>query len=357
MKKISSLFLAFGVAFCLAATALPTFAQATVTNDVWLMDTAGNPIYAQGGNISKFGSTYYWVGVQYKGSSEYYSSGTANSDTEFQSINLYTSTDLIHWTGHSPLVTTSTSGFSTTSWVGRIGAMLYNSSTGKYVLWVEYDGSDGDGMACLTSSSPTSGWTLNNVQTSITNVYYNIPGDSTTFVDVDHSSTPYLVFSDPHGREHAYVSTFNSSYTSINAATLISEWAQGQEGDNMFERNGYYYIVMSELAGWSYSSDYVVWGTGIQTPSSYTKDATYAGTTADYTHHSQCSFVYELKGSADTSYISVGDRWADFDSSYEKAGYGKSYNTWGAITFSGETPTYNSVSSLTINVSTGALTW
>ena len=135
MKKITNLILALG--FVGAATTAFASLQ-TISNDTWWKDAAGNPIYAQGGNVSKFGSTYYWYGVQYGGASSYYSSGTPNSDTSFKSINVYTSTDLAHWTGYNPLVTTSTSGFSGTSWVGRVGAVLYNSSSGKYVMWVEY---------------------------------------------------------------------------------------------------------------------------------------------------------------------------------------------------------------------------
>lgn len=358
MKRFSAMLLALA----LASTALPAFATGTVNNDVWLKDTAGNPIYAQGGNISKFGNTFYWIGGQYAGSVSYYNGGTpptqsGNSDAVFQQINVYTSIDLINWEPHNPLVTTSTPGFSDTSWVARMGAMLYNSSTKLYVIWTEYEGSEGSGMACLTSTSPLGPFTINNVQTTIGNVYDNIEGDSSTFIDVDHDSTPYLIFSDSHGREHAYVSPLSSNYETIEPATLISEWPQGQEANNMFERNGVYYYDMSNLAGWSYSSAYVVWSTSPTTPSDYTSDAAFAGTTSTYTYYSQVSFVIELKGSSTTSYIMSGDRWADFDDTYQKAGHGTGYNVWCPITFSGNTPTFNSTSTLTIAYSTGVLTW
>ena len=49
----------------------------------------------------------------------------------------------------------------------------------------------------------------------------------------------------------------------------------------------------------------------------------------------------------------VGDRWADFNSNYKSAGYGSGYNEWGPITFSGNTPTYNSKSTFQIDTSTG----
>jgi hypothetical protein len=352
-----------------ASTAFP--ANENLTDDTWWLDSAGNPIYAQSGGISKFGSTYYWYGVQYAGASSYYSTGTANSDTLFVAINCYTSTDLVHWTFANASVTTSTPGFSfpgasdPTSasdfgWVSRMGSVLYNSSSKLYVMWVQYDGDDGVGMACLTCSTPTGNFVINNVQTSIGNVYHNIEGDSTIFCDVDHGSTPYLIFSDSHGREHAYISPLSSNYETIESATLISEWPQGQEANNMFCRNGIYYYIMSNTAGWSYSSAYAVWSSSILTPSDYTADAAFAGTTADYTHHSQVSFGIEIEGTSQTSYVMAGDRWADFDDTYKNAGFGSGYYEWSPITFSGNTPTYNSLSkggTLGINAATGALTW
>lgn len=354
MKKLSVLLLSLAFVF----TALPGLATTgTINNDAWRMTTSGQPIYAQGGSMSYFNGLFYWYGVQYGGSSTYYSTGNANGDTSFVYITVYSSPDLINWTGYSPVVTTSTSGFSGTSWVGRVGRVLYNSSNKVYVMWVEYAGSAGSGMACLTSSSPTGPFTLHNVQTSIPNVYHNIQGDSSMFVDSANGSTPYFIFSDPHGREHAYISPLSSDYYTIEPATLISEWPQGQEANNMFERNGYYYYIMSNLAGWSYSSAYAIWSPSILTPSDYTADAPFAGTTATYTYYSQVSFAIGLTGSQTTSYIMAGDRWADFDSSYKNAGHGEGYNVWCPITFSGETPTFNATGTLTINSSTGVLTW
>jgi hypothetical protein len=352
MKKLSTML----VALSLVSITLSAFASLqTITNDTWWKDAAGNPIYAQGGGISKFNGTYYWYGVQYGGTSSYYSSGTPNSDTSFVQVNCYTSTDLVHWTKQNAPVTTSTKNFSTSVCSGcsiRGQSVFYNSSSGKYVMWMGYSGTPGDGIVCLTSSSPTGNFTWDHIQTNFPNVYHS-PGDLSFFVDVDHGSVPYMICSDSHGREHAYISTLSSDYKTINAATLISEWPQGQEANDMFCYNGVYYYVMSNLAGWSYSYAWCVWSSSILTPSGYTADAQFAGTTADYTHHSQICFGIEVAGSSTTSFIMMGDRWADFNSNYQKAGLGSGYNEWCPISFSGKTPTFNSKSSFQIDTSTG----
>jgi len=255
------------------------------------------------------------------------------------------------------VVTTSTSGFGSVTWVGRLSTVLYNSSTKLYVMWIVYNGEDGDGEICLTSSSPTGPFTVNHVQDGISGVYDSINGDSTIFVDVDHGSTPYFICSDAHGREHAYISTLSSNYESINAATLISEWPQGQEANNMFERSGVYYYNVSQTHGFGYSAAYVVWSTTPTDPSDYTKDAEFNGTWTDSTYWSQVGNVQELKGSSETSYFMMSDRWANFDDDYWNAGHGLGYYVWSPLTFSGDTPTFNNVSTLTVDSATGVLTW
>jgi len=352
MKKLSTMLLAFG----LICVALPAFAQyETINNDTWWKDASGNPIFAQGGGISKFGSTYYWYGTQSGGAVSYYNTGTANSDYSFIQINCYTSTDLVHWTKQNPPVTTNTANFSSSEASGvsiRGQSVFYNSSSKLYFMEVAYSGTLGTGIACLTCSTPTGNFVWDHLQTNFPNVY-NSPGDISFFVDVDHGSVPYMLCSDSHGREHAYISTLSSDYKTINAATLISEWSQGQEANNMFERNGVYYYNMSNLAGWSYSYAWSVWSTSILTPSDYTGDAQFPGTPADFTHHTQIDFGVEVAGTELTNYFVMGDRWADFDDSYQKAGLGSGYYEWCPVTFSGETPTYNSAGSFQIDAATG----
>jgi autotransporter-associated beta strand protein len=331
----------------------------TITNDAFYLTTAGTstPIYAQGGGISKFGNTYYWYGMQYAGMATYYKNPTtanADANTTFVAINCYTSTDFVHWTFQNKIISTSTPGFTSgVGWVGRMGQVVYNGTSGQYVTWFQYTGSDGSGQICCTGTSPTANFVENNVQTSITNVYYNTTGDCTIFCDTANANTPYLVFSDSHGREHLYVSPLSSTFLSIEPATLISEWPQGQEANNMFQRNGLYYACMSNLAGWSYSSAYEVSTPSILTPSDYTADATFQGTQLNDTYYSQISFVVPIQGNLTTSYILVGDRWSQNDSTYLSAGHGLGFNIMSPVTFNGTTPTFVPMQSFQLDAVTG----
>ncbi len=332
-------------------------AYQTITNDVWWKDNNGNPVMAQGGGISKFGGTYYWYGVQYVEMGPYYTNSTINtSSSTFSSINCYSSTDLVHWTFQNKSVTRSTAGFSSAGWVGRLGQVVYNSASSKYVMWFE----GLNGQACCTCSTPTGNFVLDHVQPAITNVFSGPgAGDCTIFCDVDHGSTPYFICSDPHGRQHAYVCPLSANYLTIGNATAINDtgsipaWPQGQEASNMFERNGVYYYTMSNLAGWSYSTAYEVNSTSIFSPTSYTADAAYLGTTADNTHYSQVSFGFQVAGTLATNYIMVGDRWAQFISTYASAGHGSNFAIMCPITFTNNTPYFQSLNMFQIDAVTG----
>src|SRR6266700_3785184 len=106
---------------------------AVITNDAFAKDTSGNPIYAQGGGVFKFGSKWYWYGVKYNGAVTYAAnpSGGKNSDTSFNAFTCYSSTDLANWTFERNVMTSSSSGLGGASWVGRMG-VCFNSNTGKY---------------------------------------------------------------------------------------------------------------------------------------------------------------------------------------------------------------------------------
>src|SRR6266567_2265198 len=116
-------FSAFFVRICLVLVAgilaltRPVASAATITNDAFFKDTSGNPIYSQGGGVFKFGSKYYWYGVKYNGAVTYYNNPTGkNSDTSFNAVTCYSSTDLVNWTFENNVLTATTSGMSGISW-------------------------------------------------------------------------------------------------------------------------------------------------------------------------------------------------------------------------------------------------
>ncbi|MBR3629329.1 MAG: hypothetical protein IKN55_02515, partial [Oscillospiraceae bacterium] len=91
-----------------------------IVNDCFWKDTKGNNIYSQGGGIFKFGDTYYWYGVHYKGAETYAASPTKkNSDTAFVSVSCYSSKDLVNWKFENDVLTPKSKGWNWAYWVGR----------------------------------------------------------------------------------------------------------------------------------------------------------------------------------------------------------------------------------------------
>lgn len=336
----------------IAATALGTetsnAANATLTNDVFWKDTSGNPIYSQGGNILKVGNTYYWYGVKYRGAVTYYNNPSAkNSDTEFQAVTAYSSTNLVNWKYEGNIITGATDGSTwDVDWLGRLG-VVYNTNTNKYVLLTQYAGPAGAGTAFATSNTPTGPFTFDHVQTDFPNVVNNMPGDQSTFVD--DNGKAYLVYSNASGRNNVYVSELRpSDYLNIEPPTHVyRSTSGGREGNAMFKNNGRYYICSSDLHGWNASKSYCISSTSIMGP--YSAEEVMINSDLDYSHVTQTGFFINVQGSAGSTILFAGDRWSDF------AGNGLGYNQWMPLTFNGTTPVLNSLSQFNLDAATG--TW
>lgn len=321
---------------------------ALIHNDTFWKDTSGTAIYSQGGGVFKFGGTYYWYGVEYGGAVTYAANPTKkNSDTTFVAVTCYSSTDLVTWKFENNVLTAAGLGanFNSGTWIGRMG-VVYNATTKKYVLISQYgSGPLGTGELFATSSTPTGTFTFDHVQTSITNVVNTTTGDQTIFTDDDGSS--YLICSSSSGRSNLYVAPIRASDSlNVEPATRIFG-GPGREGNTMFKYSGSYYFCSSDLHGWNASHSYYIAASNIMGP--YGAEGIIGNTDNDFSHVSQTGFFITVVGTAGTTVIFAGDRWSDF------AGNGLGYNQWCPLSFSGTTPTMQSVSEWSLNAAAG--TW
>lgn len=324
-----------------AATAAPRVqATATIQNDVFWKDTAGNPIYSQGGGVLKVGSTYYWYGVKYGGAVSYYNNPGAgkNSNTSFNAITIYSSTDLANWKFEGNAMTTADVNG---GWIGRVGVSR-NPTTGKYVLVSQLDG----GLVFATSSTPNGHFTKAGTQSSITNVSTGMSGDQSIFTDDDGRA--YVIFSNKSGRSHLYVSPLRTSdFLHVEAAKNIFNSPVGREGNIMFKNAGTYYFCSSDLHGWNSSQTYCISARNIMGP--YSSEFVLQGTAADFSHVTQTGLAFTVTGSAGSFVMFGGDRWSDF------AGNGLGYNDWVPVTFNGTTPVFHSLNQWNVDAAAG--TW
>ncbi len=323
-------------------------AGALIRNDVFWKDTAGNPIYSQGGGVLQVGSTYYWYGVRYGGAATYAANPTSkNSDTSFVAVTVYSSTDLATWKFEGNALTAASAMTSGTigsgNWLGRVGA-AYNATTKKFVLNGQYLGTPDTSQFFATSDTPVGPFKWERTQAVITNVVNNNCGDQSVFTDDDGKA--YILCSSLSGRSNTYIVPLRASdYLEAQPATRIFGGA-GREGNAMFKYKGRYYVCSSDLHGWNASHSYYISATNILGP--YTAEAVIGGTGLDFSHVTQTGLFITVKGSSQETVIFGGDRWSNF------AGNGIGFNQWMPLTFDGTSPVMKSYSEWSIDALSGA---
>jgi hypothetical protein len=263
-------------------------ATATVTNGTRFADTTGSPVQAHGGGVIKVGSYYYWFGEN------------RNSNGTFRYVSAYRSTDLSTWTHVNDVLTQSSSAELAVANIER-PKVIYNSSTGKYVLWMHWEnGSDyGQARVAVAESSTVDG-------------NYAYVG---SFRPLGYDSRDMTVFRDDDGT--AYLISATSVNANLNVYQLTADyhgvarlvqtlWSGSyREAPAMFKRNGVYFLLTSAATGW------------LPNQQKYATATSVAGTWSALTnvgdstgYASQTAHVLAVQGTSTTSYLYLGDRWA-----------------------------------------------
>ena len=344
----------------------------TITNNVFRVDTDGNPIFSQGGGIFDFidpeTNTYkhYWYGIRYVGSEMYHKDTTRifNNDVTFVAVTCYSSMDLSNWKFEGNVLTSESHSDLSSDWVGRMG-VAYLSEAKKYVLVVQ----QGYYVWIAMANSPTEQFVFHRRINMMdeTGLDTTNTGDQTVFTDDD--GTSYLVYcngNEGYGhrgrifvskiawdaeKEEVFLANPRNLDTPRNFANppMIFEGA-GSEGNSMFKYEGKYYNTGSYLYGWNASpAKYQVTDNSIVGSYRPSLRDMYVMVNAekDYSHVSQTGFYYVLKGTKQTTVIYAGDRWAAF------AENGIGFNQWVPLNIDGDTVTFNSLSQWMLNPKTG----
>ncbi|WP_236703569.1 AbfB domain-containing protein [Paenibacillus xylanivorans] len=265
-------------------------ASVTITNGSDWLDTAGNPIQANSGNILKVGSTYYWYGEHAVGG-------------KFDSVNVYTSTDLKNWTFSNAILTKDSATELASSKIER-PKVIYNASTKQYVLWAHYEnGTDYNlgRVAVATSSTPNGKFTY---EGSFRPLNYE-SRDMTVFVDTD--GTGYLVTaSRKNGGANDTMAIFkmNASYTGVESFVGWQFENAYREAPAVVKKGNRYYLFTSQAAGWYPNQG--AYATASSMTGTWSALTPYGNPSA---FGSQIHDIATITGNNTTSYIYMGDRW------------------------------------------------
>ncbi|GAA2633651.1 RICIN domain-containing protein [Paractinoplanes durhamensis] len=263
-------------------------AAVTVTNGTQFTDTSGAAVQAHGGGVLQVGSYYYWFGEN------------RNADNTFKAVSVYRSTDLRSWEFRSNVLTSSSASELASANIER-PKVIYNASTGKYVMWMHKENSTdyGEARAAVAVSSTVDG--AYTYQGSFRPSGTYMSRDITLFND---NGTAYMI-SAANENYDLMIYRLTADFTGISAV-VGNFWPGGhREAPALFKRGSTYFMLTSAATGWSPNQAQYATATSISGPwSGWTNvgDST--------TFSSQPTYVLPIQGTSTTSYLYLGDRWA-----------------------------------------------
>lgn len=336
------------IAVLALATALAQDRYYEVRNDCFRYTTEGKPMYTQGGGIFRFADpdtgemTYYWYGCHYKEAELYREDPRRKySRCTFVSVSCYSSKDMLNWHEEADVLTEN--DVNDRGWLGRLG-VGYLKSIRKYVLMIQHNSSV---MMC-TSDSPKGPFKQYRHLDMTSRCGTPSSGDQTLFIDPE-TQTPYLVYSNAHGRNRTYISEIgiDEKTDSITLLTCQEVYkGASREGNCMFKHNGRYYLYASNIFGWDCSYAYYLMSDNIYGPYLPNNEMLVTkGCEADFAHVTQTGFFANMQGKDGKELVMYyGDRWADF------ANNGLGYNQVFPMSFDEDgSPVFNSMSAWEVN--------
>ncbi|TAQ88162.1 hypothetical protein B7494_g3525 [Chlorociboria aeruginascens] len=315
--------------FVLAIILFPILTQCTIQIVPGATITAlgtHQHMQAHGGSIVRPSSTslFYLIGENKLGGSA------------FQSINCYSSPDLVTWTFVTELLSLQSSGDLGPNRVVERPHVLYNEAAAQWVMWMHIDDSSyGEaraGVAVSTGSSVCGG-------------AYSYLGasqplgfqsrDMNVFQDTD--GTGYLLTEDR--ANGLRIDKMASDYRSVVSATYL--YAQDYEAPALYKDGDTYFMFASHESGWDPNDN--IYCTAMSLSGPWSAWNTFA-TVGSNTYSSQTSGVVSINGVV----MYMGDRWVS--SNLMESTY-----VWLPLTLSGTTATMANQVNWILNV--GAGTW
>ncbi|KAI5812955.1 galactan 1,3-beta-galactosidase [Pyronema omphalodes] len=243
----------------------------------------GTHMQAHGPGVTKVGNTYYIIGEnKINGSS-------------FQSINCYSSTNLVEWAYVGELLTLQSSGDLGPNRVVERPKVIYNDAMEQYVMYMHIDNPNyGEARVGVATGSSVCGkftyrgsWRPLGFESR----------DMGLFKDDD--GTAYLMTEDRSNGLR--IDRLSSDY--LNVTSNVHTWSEKYESPAILKRNGVYFMFGSHLTSWNTNDNIYSTATSLSGPWSAWKNFAPVGSN---TFNSQTSFILPVSHSFA---MFMGDRW------------------------------------------------
>lgn len=260
----------------------------TIRNGALWTDTEGRTVQAHAPGFVRVGRTWYMVGEDRAGSWH-------------PDVNLYSSQDLVHWKFERKIIENGV----TTPELGRSrmierAKLMRNPRTGRYVVWCHYESRNyaASEAACFESERVDGPYTL---------VWSGRPmgiksRDCNVFQDTD--GTTYFI-STTEENQHLGLFRLSDDYHSAVEHTQLFP-GQKREAPAIVRIGQRYFMFSSACSGWAPNQCKVSYSDDLRTGWSPLKNI------GDETaFRTQVAAILEVKGTKQTTYLYVGDRWMD----------------------------------------------
>ena len=288
----------------------------TIHNDFFWTDQNGNRIATRSGCICQFGNKFYWYG-----------GGAPGYDQT-----CYVSTDLVHWTYKGVVLRTEVDA-------NRMD-VLYNDTTGKYVMFLKYNGNAAF-LGIATADKPEGPFTFKS-QTLVDG--YKI-GDTSMFKDTDGKAYLCYVWDKTGPNRQHGIYLMSPDYLTLDKRICLFD-IRSREAPMIMKRNNLYYYFTSRTAGIRSTATNYYTATNLAGPWSPPIVLSTPGSNNSW--DTQCDFVLPIQGTQGTTYVYCADRWIHTEA--RQGDY-----PWLPFEFEGDTPVVNYYQDWDINLTAG--TW
>ena len=260
----------------------------TITNgNIWI-DTQGNDVQAHGAGFLKVGDTWYMIGED-------------RASSWHPDVNMYSSKDLVNWTFERKIIENHTThpDLGSKRMIER-PKLMYCAKTKQYVVWCHWESSD-------YSASEAGVFYSNTVNGPYTYHWGGRPlgvksRDCNVFIDDD--GTAYFI-STIEENQHLGLFRLSDDYLSAVEYTELFKW-KSREAPAIVRVGDTYYMLSSACTGWDPNPCML----------SYSKSLTEGWSELkrvgnQIAFDTQAASILTIKGTKQTTYLYVGDRWQD----------------------------------------------
>ena len=282
--------------------------QPLVQGEKWL-DIAGEPINAHGAGMLFHDGKYYLYGEYKVGETVLPEWATWECyRTDVTGVSCYSSDDLRNWKFEGWVLKAhdDPSHALHASKVLERPKVVFNASTGKFVMWAHVESADYSKAAAgvAVADSPTGPFTyLGSFRPNDA-----MSRDQTVFVDDDGKA---YQFASSENNATMYINELSDDYLRPTGKFTRNFIGESREAPAVFKRDGKYYVLTSGCSGWDPNFAQIAVADSIMGEWKVIGDPC-RGNDADKTFYAQSTYVQKVQGKSDC-YLALFDRWKKTD--------------------------------------------